>query len=794
MSDDFRMALRSLLRRPAFTAVAVLTLALASAANAAILAVVYGVLFKPLPYQDPTRLVAVWPGRFQSNADLIYLRDRIPSFSSLAAVAPGWTMALTGAGDPVKVTVARVSGNLFQMLGVHASVGRTFTELEARTGADSVVVLSHKLWVQQFGADPAIVGRVLRLEGKPFEVWGVLPPNFEVFGLKTDAYTPFALDASAWYHQLSFSLFVARLAPGVTLGRADRDYRAVIPAIRRDRNYPDAYGRNARLQDLRSATVGDIRSSLVLLGAAVALILLIAGANVGTLLLTRAAGRGREIAVRAAVGASRARVARELLFESALVALAGGLVGVALARLAVPVLIAALPKDTPRAAEIAVDPLVISVVLGVGTLVGLLFGVAPALAAARFKPAALLRASTSSESRESKRARALMVSAEIALAVVLGIGAGLMLQTLWRMQQVNPGFQADRVLTLHVQPTDVGSRGSRTTSAYYELVLERLRALPGVISAGAVQHLPFSGYSWTAALDIQGVDVPPGASRPTAGLRIATPGYFKAIGQPLIAGRDLTSPDASRKDAVIVNEALAKQHFGSASAALGRWLRTRGGGTQSVWMTVVGVVGDVRHDALTTEPAPEIYVSIGENSINAMMLAIRTGGDPAAIAPAVREAIWSIDRNVPISDIQTMSAKVGTSLARPRLLMYLLTGFAMVGLVLAVVGVYGVVAYSVTQRRREIGIMLALGAERDRVIRAVLHEGAMYALAGLGIGLPAAILASRLMRTVLFGVTPSDPVTFGLVAAIIGGIVLAACLLPAYRAARVDPLTALRSE
>jgi predicted permease len=792
--DDLRMALRSLLRRPGFTTLCVLTLGLAAGANAAILAVVYGVLLKPLPFADPDRLVAVWPGRFQSNADLDYLRQRAPAFGTLAAVAPGWTMALSGAGMPAKIVVARVSGNFFETLGVRPILGRTFSEQQARTGADSVVLLSHHLWVQQFGGDPSVVGRTVRLEGEPFEIWGVLPPDLEVFGLKTDAYSPFALDASAWYHQLSFSLFLARLAPGVSPDRAERDYRALIPGMRRDRGYPNDYGRTARLQDLRGATVGDVASSLVLVGAAVVLILVIAGANVGTLLLTRAAGRSREIAVRAAVGASRMRIARELLAESALLAIAGGVSGIVLARGMLPLLLALLPRDTPRVGEIAIDPLVMGVVLGVAVIVALIFGTAPALTAARLKTAALLRAGASTESRQTRRARALLISAEIALALVLAIGAALMLQTLWRLNRVNPGFEVERLLTLQLQPTDVGARRSRTTSGYYELVLERLRSLPGVTAAGAIQHLPFSGYSWTAALDIQGLEIPPGASRPAAGLRIATPGYFNAVRQPLVSGRDFTPQDAGRREAVVVNQTFANTHFGSAAAAIGRRLRTHGGGTPPPWMSVIGVVGDIRHAALTTEPTPEIYTSISANSINAMMVAVRTEGDPLSLVPAVRDAIWSVDRNVPISDIQTMSAKIGASLARPRLLMILLSGFAVLGIVLSVTGVYGVVAYSVTRRRREIGIIIALGAERTRVVCAVLREGFLFAIGGLAAGIPATIVATRLMRSVLYGITPTDPRTYALLAAGVTGIVVCACLFPAYRASRVDPVAALRSE
>jgi putative ABC transport system permease protein len=788
------MALRSLIRRPGFTATAVLTLALAAGANAVILAAVYGILLKPLPYGDPDRLAAVWPGRFQSNADLIYLREHAAMLSSVAAIAPGWTMSLTGAGEPAKLTVARVSGNLFDTLGVRPLFGRALHESDARKGADSVVLLTHGLWLRQFAGDPSIVGRTIHLEGDPFEVVGVMAPEFEVLGLRTDAFTPFALDSSAWYHQLSFSLLVARLAPGRSLEQASRDYRALIPQIRQARGYPADYGATARLQDMRSATVGDIRSSLVVLGAAVMLILLIAGANMGTLLLTRAAARSREIAVRSAIGASRARIARELLFEGSLVALAGGAVGTLSAWIAMPALVAFLPRDTPRTGEVAVDWTVALFVLAAASVTGLLFGLGPALASLRVKTAALLRAGTHSESRQTKRARGLLVAGEIAVALVLTIAAGLMLQTFWSLQGVDPGFNADRVLTLHLQPPDVGARQQRTTAGYYSLVVEKLRSIPGVASVGAIQHLPFSGYSWTAALDIQGVDVPPNTSRPTAGLRIVTPGYFRSIGQPVIAGREFVRPDSRRGDTVIVNEALAAKYFDGAATAIGRRLRIRGGGIQGEWMSVVGVVGDVRHSSLTADAAAEVYTSITDTSIPAMMIAIRAEVAPLSLVPAVREAIRSIDRNTPISDVQPMEAKVGQSLARPRVLVLVLTGFAAVGLVLAIVGVYAVVAYSVTRRRREIGIMLALGAERGRVMGLVMREGIAFAALGLAVGLPAAFLASRLLTSVLFGVRPTDPTTYASLAVLMLAVVAVGCSVPAMRAASVDPLAAIRSE
>jgi putative ABC transport system permease protein len=784
------MACRGLRRRPGFTATAVFTLALAAAANAAILAVAYGILLKPLPYREPHRLVAVWPGRFQSNADLLYLREHAAMFSDIAAIAPGWTMALTGSGEPVKITAGRVSGNLFETLGIHPVLGRTLRESDARKGSDAVAVLTYELWKQRFAGDPAIVGRTIVLEGAPFEVVGVLPPRFQVFNLRTDAFTPFALDPAAWYHRLSFSMVAARLEPGRTLQQADADYKALIPRIRAARGYPDNYGRTAYLESLQAAVGGDARLPLLVVAAAVGVMLLIASANVGTLLLTRAAARTRELAIRTAIGASRGRVALELVAEGAAIAFAGGVLGSVMAWIAVPFLVALLPHDTPRLGEIAVNWPVAAAAVGGATLCGLLFALAPAFAAARVKTAMLLRSGAHSETRRSKRLRGLFAAGEIAMALVLTIGAGLLVQSLWRLQRVATGFEPERVLALHLQPSNVGGRSGRPTAAFYAAVLEKVRAVPGVAAAGAIQHLPFSGYSWNGALDVEGHVTAEGAQRPTAGLRIATPGYFAALGQPLLAGRDFDAPDSGRS-VVIVNHTLARTYFKDTGAALGRTLRIRGGGVQSGWMTIIGVAGDVRHTSLTDAIPPEIYTPVTATSITAMMLAVRASGDPLALVPAVRDAIWSVDRNVPVSDVQTMAAKVGTSLARPRLLVTVLGMFALAGLVLVLVGVYGVVAYSVAQRRRETAIMMALGAGRLRVVRVVLAEGLTYAAAGLAVGLPAALAASRFLRTVVYGIAPTDPATYATLAGGMVAVVGLACLLPALRASRLEPARAL---
>lgn len=788
MLHDVRMALRSLRRAPAFTTTTVLILALAAGANAAILAIAYGVLLKPLPYHEPDRLVAIWPQRFQSNADLQFTRERgVGTFSHVAAIAPGWTMSMTGAGEPTRVTIGRVSGNTFETLGVQPLLGRAFTGDE-----DGVMVISHRLWQSRFSGDAAIVGRTVQLDGAPVVIIGVMPRSFDVLELRSEAYTPFRLDESAWYHRLSFALFFGRLREGVSNDRANAAYVQGIQDLRRERRLPEDFGRTASLLDLRTALVGDVRTTVMILAAAVAVILLIAAANVGTLHMTRAAVQQRDLAVRTALGASRLRLVRQVLLESGVIALLAAAIGIAGGWFMLTVLLRILPRDTPRVQDIAIDPVVAAAVIAAAVIVGLLGGLAPALGLTRVRMAAGSMSARASESRTAKRTRASLVTAEVALAVVLTIAAGLMVQTLRKLQAVDPGFQAGHLLTLHVQPTGARFRDS-SVADYYQGILERVRATAGVQAAGAIQHLPFSGYSWTVPVLVDGNVVPPGTALPTAETRIVTPGYFSAIQQPVLAGRAIERGDAQRSDVAVVNRALADRFFGSPASAIGRGLRTRGTRGAGPRMTIVGVVGNVRHAALTREPGPELYTSVAKDTIPAMMLAVRSEGDPRALVPAVRDAIRSIDREVPLSDIQTMEARIAASLGRPRLLLSLLGAFAVIGLLLAVIGVYGVVAYSVAQRWRELGIMAALGAERSRLIAGVMREALIHGVAGLAIGVPGAIAASRLMRTVLWGVSPVDAVTYGTVALATVVVVSAAAVVPALRAAGVDPASALKS-
>jgi putative ABC transport system permease protein len=789
-----RIALRSLRRRPGFSALAIVTIALGAGANAGVSAVAYGVLVKPLPYAEPDRVVAVWPGRFMSQVDLRYLREHARGLSAVAAVAPGWSYSLTGAGDPSRITVDRVSGNLFETLGTQPVLGRVIRADEERPGTPGVLVLSHRFWRARFGGDHAVVGRTVRLDDQPHEIIGVMPPSFEVVTTRVDAWVPLPADRGAFYDRLNFSQLVARLAPGVDEQRADVDFKSLMPVMRADLKYPDNFGRTAGIRDLQAATTGDVRTSLLVLAVSVAFMLLIAGSNLGTLLVSSGVSRAREFAVHAAIGATRGALARLQLAEGLILAGAGAAAGLALAAAGLPALMALLPRDTPRTGDIRIDGTVAAAVVATALVVGLLFAIVPSIAAGRHGSGVALREGAATGSRATRKLRGTMVAVEIALALVLAIGAGLMLRTLWHLQRVDPGIDVNRVLTLRLQPSSNRYRtgGVMTVTAYYDQVLERIAVLPGVTAAGAIQHLPFSGFNWTDAFEVEGQPVPAGTARPTAGYKLITGDYFQAVGQRVVAGRAFTTADrgpGGRR--IVVNETFARKHFGSAAAAVDRRLRT--GRTGGEWSTVVGVVSDVRTQALDKPAEPELYAPVTTSGIPSLMLAVRTSGDPLTVAAAVREAVWSVDRSVPVADLQPMRTLIGTTLARPRLLLTLLGAFAITGLALGAIGVYGVVAFGVTRRRREIGIRMALGATRSSVVRLMLGESAGYAAAGLVAGTVLALASSRAMKGLLFEVPATDPATYIALAAAVAALVAVASYWPARRAASVNPAESLRS-
>ena len=793
MLHSLRIAFRSLRRRPGFSCLAIVTIALGAGANAAVSAVAYSVLVKPLPYARPEQVVAVWPARFMTQVDLRYLREHARGLAHVSAVAPGWTFSLTGAGDPSRITVDRVSGDLFETLGTQPVLGRMMRADEDRPGSPKVLVLSHRFWRTRFGGDPSVVGRTVRIDDQPHEIIAVMPSSFEVLTTRVDAWAALPADRAAFYDRLNFSMLVGRLAPGVTVEQADRDFKALIPAMRAELEYPATYGRTARIQDLREAVTGDMRSSLLVLAAAVTLMLLIAGANLGTLLVARGAARAREFAVHAAIGATRGSLIRLQLAEGLILAAAGAASGLGLAFVNLPLLVRLLPKDTPRTGDIHVDAAVAIAVVAAALGVALLFAIAPSLTAGRRAFGTVLREGASTESRATRRTRGAMVTVEIALALVLTIGAGLMLRTLWHLQRVDPGIDVDRLLTLRLQPSSSSYREPGAVTAYYDQVLARLGAVPGVAAAGAIQHLPFSGIAWVDGFEVEGQPVPAGEARPTAGYKMIAGDYFRAVGQRLLAGRTFSTADRTAADGpVIVNESFAKRYFGGVGAAIDRRIRT--GRVAGAWVPIAGVVSDVRTESLDKPSQPEFYTVVTGTNIPALMVAVRTDGDPLSIASAVREAVWSVDRSVPVSDLQPMRTMVGTTLARPRLLLTLLAAFAITGLALGAIGVYGVVAFGVARRRREIGIRMALGANRASVVRLMLGESAGYAAAGVAAGLGLALASSRVMKGLLFEVPATDAATYVTLALAVGLLVTLASYAPARRAASVNPADALRAD
>jgi predicted permease len=786
-----RIAVRALRRRPGFTALAAMTIALGAGTNAAVGAVAYGILIKPLPFVEPERMVAVWPGRFLSQVDLRFLRDRTTTLDRISGIAPGWTFALTGAGDPSRIVVDRVSGNLFETLGTRPYLGRLIRADEDRPGAPRVLALSYSYWRARFGGDPSAIGRSVRLDDVPHEIVAVMPPGFAVVTTRTDGWTPLPADRAAFYDGLNFSLLVGRLGAGVTVDRADRELKALMPAMRAQLKYPDNFGQAARIVDLRAATTGDVRPSVIVLAAAVVFMLLIAGANLGTLLIASSASRAREFAVHAAIGASRWTLVRLQITEGLLLAGLGAAAGVALAAIAVPAVVRLLPRDTPRVGDIRVDFVVAAAIVAAVFAVSMVCAILPAVAAGRRRFGTLLREGASSESGAARHARGVMVAVQIALALVLTIGAGLMARTLMHLHRVDAGVDVDRLLTLRLQPTGLRYREASAVASYYDLVLERISAVTGVQRAGAIQHLPFSGFNWVDGYEVEGQPIAPGAARPTANTKLVRGPYFEAVGQPLLAGRLFGAADrATPRAGLIVNRAFAQRHFGGPAAAVGRRIRT--GRAAGTWTAIVGVVGDVHTAALDVPPAPEFYRIADGNSIPSMMLAVRTSGDPLAVASAVRDAVWSVDRGVPIAELQSMRALVGATLGRPRLLVTLLTSFAAAGLALGAIGVYGIVAFGVTRRRREIGIRMALGADRRSVVRLMLRESAGYAAAGVLGGTAIALASSRLLDGLLFEVPATDPATYAALAAAVAGLAGLASYAPARRAATIEPADALR--
>jgi predicted permease len=805
--QDLRLGLRVLRKNPAFTTIVILTLALGIGANTAIFSVVYTVLLKPLPYPQADRLVMVYENVHLAN----YQNSRnTPSagnftdwmaqntvFESMAAYS-NRSFNLTGSGEPVRVEGERVSAGFFSALQVNAVLGRVFTAEEDHPGASHAVMISEGLWRSHFASNPGVLGQKLILDDEAYEIVGVMPSEFHFPDPDDQLWVPLALTPDELISRGSHFLDVfARLKPGVTLARAQTEMNLI--ARRLTQLYPQSNaGQTVDLVLLDEDIAGPVRPALLVLLGAVALVLLIVCANVANLLLARASVRHREIAVRLALGAGRGRVARQLLTESVLLALLGCALGMLLARWGVGALKILAASNLPRTEEFSLSAPVLLFSLTISLMAGLIFGVSPALQAVRGNIQDTLKSGSRESAASSRlRTRSLLVVLETALGFVVVIGAGLLVRSFLGIERVQLGFQPRGVLTFRVIPRGERYSQSAELTAFYQQAIERLQALPGVQSAAAVRFIPLTLAKGRKGLTIEG-RAPTGPGQiPLASYDIVTPAYFETMRIPLLEGRDFSWSDTPQtQPVVIVNQALAKRYW-LGEDPLGKRFHQAGPDDNFPWMTIIGVVSDVREFSPTVAPEPTMYFPIAQFTYADGILrdwVVRTKGDPAQMASSVRSAIWQVDKNLPITRIRTMEEVRSLSLASQRMHLLLFGLFAALALALATMGIYGVLAYDVAQRTREIGIRLALGADGNAVLRLVVGQGIRLAALGILLGLIGALALTRLMSGMIYGVSSTDPSTFFAVATLLGLVAVAACYIPARRAMRVDPMVALRYE
>ncbi len=812
---ELRHAVRRLSRTPGFTLAVLLTLALGLGANIALFSVVDAVLLRPLPYRDPERLITIfhyYPSLHHLEAPVSVpgfhdYHGRTDLFDGVAVETP-WSVNLTGVAEPERLNGARVSGELFRTLGVAAALGRALVPGEDAPGHDHVVVLSDGLWRSRFGGEREVIGRKILLDGEPYDVVGVMPPTFrDPWQRDVDLWVPLTLDP-ALFNPANYTnewlALTARLRPGVTLGRAAQALRALAEQLKRD--YPQEFPPQwtLRVKSLMEVRTGSVRQTLLLLLGAVGFVLLIACANVANLMLARATARAKEVAIRTALGAAPRVLARQLLTESLVLSVGGGAVGLLVADWGIRSLVAIAPGNLPRAETITIDGrvLLFGLLLSLGT--GILFGLAPIVRIARADLQAILKAGGrgATAERGGSVLRRLLVVGEVALALTLLTGAGLLIRSFARLQGVDPGFDPRHVLTFNLALPSARYPSDTARAAFFDAVRAQLAALPGVQAVGATTVLPFSGNWSTGGFNVEGYTPPPNASAPWGDIRIVTPGYLEALRIPLRAGRTFTERDRDRALPVaVVDDEFVHRFYKPGDTPIGRriWFGSSMPGDTTRYITIVGVVGHTKHEGLDAEARPQLYLpyaqTIGTNTaIRQLSFAVRVTGDPFRVVNVARTVVQGVDRDQPLARVQTLEAMVDASLGQRRLAMALLGLFAGLALLLASVGIYGVMSYTVTQRTREMGLRIALGAARERVLALVLRQGMTLALTGVVVGVAGALALTRLLTSQLYGVRPSDPLTLGVVACVLAGVALLATIVPALRATRVDPIITLREE
>ncbi len=803
--QDLRYGARTLLKKPGFTLIAVLTLALGIGANTAIFSVVHTVLLRPLPFPEPERLVVLATtgvgAAYRAGVaypDYADWRTRAQSFEDTACfLNTGFN--LTGVEPPVGVPGRRVNWNFFPMLGVKPQLGRLFAASDDQAGATPTAIISHGLWREKFGSDAAVIGKTISLDGNQFEVIGVLPPGFELLR-RDDIFVPLGLwftpDHNILKRSNQFPLYVlGRLKRGVTEEQARTELAAVAAQLARE--YPTTNSnRSATAIGLADLQVENVRPVLLVLLGAVGCVLLIACVNVANLMLVRAAGRERELAVRLALGAGRGRIVRQLLTESLLIAALGGAAGLLLGAWGISSLTALVPPDLLQLDQVRLNQTVLLFTLGVSVLTGLLFGLLPALHAARTDlNTSLKEGGRSTVGSAWERARKGLLVAEVGLALVLLVGAGLMLRTLQRLTRVDPGFNAANLLTLQFTlPGRVYNRERRLE--FFRDCRARIEALPGVRSAAFAMSLPIDGSSWNSPFIVADKPVPPPGELPFAAFTPASANYFETMGIRLLGGRVFSEAEMADTPAVtVINESLARRLW-PGEDAVGKRLKQGAAESQAAWREVAGVVADVKLNGVEREAPMQAYLPLAQRNSSYVGLVVRTTGDPLASAAAVEQAIHALDKDLPVRS-RSMDQLMGNAIARQRLTLTLLAGLALLALLLAGVGIYGVMSYAVEQRTHEIGIRVALGAQTPDVLRLVIRQGMTLASVGVVIGVATALALAKLMTSfsaLLYGVKPTDPATFALIALLLLLVALLVCWIPARRAARVDPMVALRCE